>query len=116
MYLLGNPEDKTESTNNASNFVSPERPKKLPGLEDFEMVNKAIFVKMFQKPLLHLGIRNAITLLDISHEQMEKDTEFMKNYPKDEVTANFEVLKLQREYLYQTFSNIPKKGVEKKPN
>jgi hypothetical protein len=47
MYLLGNPEDKLESTNNQLNFVAPEKPKRLPGINDFDMINKAIFVKMF---------------------------------------------------------------------
>jgi hypothetical protein len=64
MYLLGNPEDKVESTNNMPNFVPAEKPKKLSGLDDFDMINKTIFVKMFQKTLMHLGIRNAISLLD----------------------------------------------------
>ena len=53
--------------------------------------------------------------MDTTVEQMEKDSEFMRNYPKDEITANFEVLKLQREYLYQTFSDMPVKEKFKKP-
>ena len=40
----------------------------------------------------------------------------MRNYPKDEMTANFEVLKLQREYLYQTFNDFSKRGLTKKQN
>ena len=68
MYLLGNPEDKVDSTNYNPNFVPPEKPKKLSGLDDFDMINKAILVKMFQKPLMHLGIRNAISLLDTTVE------------------------------------------------
>ena len=102
MYLLGNPEDKNIDPSGTlpPNMVLPEKPKKLPGLDDFDTINKAIWVKMFQKSILHLGIRNAISLMDTTVEQMEKDSEFMRNYPKDEITANFEVLKLQREYLY----------------
>ena len=80
------------------------------------MINKAIWVKMSQKPILQLGIRNAISLLDMTTEQMEKDSEFMKNYPNDPITANFEILKLQREYLYQTFSDMPVLEKHKKPN
>ena len=111
MYLLGNPEDKQDLVGTLPpNFVQPEKPKKLQGLADFETINKAIWVKMYQKPILHLGIRNAISLMDTTLEDLEKDVEFMRNYPKDEITANFEVLKLQREYLYQTFSDMPIRG------
>jgi Fe-S cluster assembly ATPase SufC len=114
MYLLGNPEDKQDRPS-IPNFMAPEHPKKMPSLEDFEFITRSIFIKMFQKPLLHLGIRNAISLLDMAKGQLEKDIEFIKNYPKDEISQHFEVLKLQREYLYQAFNEVPKRGQEKKP-
>lgn len=76
------------------------------------MINKALFQKMFEKSIMHLCIRNAISLLeynDLRQAVMPQDIEFMRNYPDDAMTATFEVLKLQRDYLYSTFHDVPKR-------
>ena len=48
---------------------------------------------MFQKPILHRAIRNQLELLEMSFKDGNPDTEFMLNYPTDQLSDNFEVLK-----------------------
>jgi len=66
---------------------------------------------MFEKSVMQICIRNAIHLLEFKDQKLEmaKDIEFMRNYPDDAMTATFEVIKLQRDYLYNTFHDIPKR-------
>ena len=76
-------------------------------LSRLENINRQNFEKMFCKPILHRAIRNQLELLEMSFKDENPDTEFMLNYPTDQLSDNFEVLKLQREYLYQTFHDVP---------
>lgn len=127
-YLLGNEEDKLNANQAGSvaanqinyskgdSYIPPEKPKRIQTLKDFDMINKALFQKMFEKSIMHLCIRNAISLLEFNDPRqavMPQDIEFMRNYPDDAMTATFEVLKLQRDYLYSTFHDIPKRQSKK---
>lgn len=60
------------------------------------MVNKSIFLKMFEKSIMHLGIRNAISLIEYegAYAETPPESEFMRIYPDDAMSATFEVLKL----------------------
>jgi hypothetical protein len=79
-------------------------------LDEHDSITKMTFEQMFEKVVMHSGIRNAIMLLG----QYSKRSDFSKHYNNDPMTATFEVLQYQREFLYQTFNNIPgKEGTDK---
>ena len=66
-----------------------------------DTIPRAFFEKIFERPILFTAIKNAIKLLEISM----KGDDFLTNYKSDKMAPTFEVLKLQQEYLYQTFNN-----------
>ena len=90
------PGNHAKSSAGEQAYIAPAKPKKIPKLDDFEMINKSIFLKMFEKSLMHIGIRNAISLIEFQGALSETppDSEFMRHYPDDAMTATFEVLKL----------------------
>ena len=104
-------------------------------LDRLETIRKSLFEAMFHKAIIHRAVINALKLLETPHgdgssqnlakffqnlvfdpeslEGMEDargalTEEFLRDYADDEMAATFQVLKLQREYLYQTFHDISK--------
>ena len=78
------------------------RPKKIRtklSIDNLESFSKMIFEQIFEKTIFYASIRNAISLVEIS----SANNEFLKYYSNDQMAATFEVMKFQREYLYQTF-------------
>ena len=104
-------------------------------LDRLETIRKSLFEAMFHKAIIQRAVINAVKLLDTpnpegtsqnlarffqnlvfdpeSVEGMEDakgalTEEFLRDYADDEMAATFQVMKLQREYLYQTFHDISK--------
>jgi len=64
------------------------------------------FEKLFEKTILISAAKNAIKLLDMSISTKRKENQFLQNYASDKMAPTFEVLRYQREYLYQTFHEL----------
>lgn len=79
-------------------------------LDRIENVTKSIFTSIFQKALIHRCVMNCLKLVEpqINNNANESDKTglFMQNYSDDQLSNTFQVLKLQREYLYQTFHDL----------
>jgi len=72
-------------------------------IEEFSTIQQSVFFKLFERATLHLALRNAISLLEVSIEDLKGDTQFILRYADDEVSGTLEVLKLKREFLYKSF-------------
>jgi len=62
-----------------------------------------------------MSVQNAIKLLntsEVEHPDHKREpdaaADFMENYTDDKMAATFQVLKLQRDFLYQTFHDTRK--------
>jgi hypothetical protein len=109
MYTWGRVPEKPDSRPADATGTQMHKPRKGAyklALDALETISKMTFEQMFEKVVMHAGVRNAIQLLG----QFSTPLEFTKHYSTDQMTATFKVLQYQREFLYQTFENPPSGG------
>lgn len=61
--------------------------------DDLQQIDVTLFLKMFQKSILQLGVKNALSILENQQGKIHADSAYIKNYQKDEVSASLEVIK-----------------------